>query len=57
MVLRAGFWEHLALVVVLFVIVSVANGALAILAAPFVVVAVTAAYFLADARDDALERA
>jgi len=57
MVVRAGFWEHLALVVVLFVIVSVANGALAILAAPFVVVAVTAAYFLADARDDALERA
>jgi len=57
MVLRAGFWEHLALVVVLFVIVSVANGALAILAAPFVVVAVTAAYFLADAREEALERA
>jgi len=57
MVLRAGFWEHLALVVVLFVVVSVANGALAILAVPFVVVAVTAAYYLADAREDALGRA
>jgi hypothetical protein len=42
---------------VLFVIVSVANGALAIIAAPFVVVAVTAAYFLADAKQDVLEKA
>jgi hypothetical protein len=57
MVMRAGFWEHLALVVVLFVVVAVANGALAILAGPFVVVAVGAAYFLADGRDEALERA
>ena len=57
LVMREGFWEHLALVIVLFVIVSVANGALAIIAAPFVVVAVTAAYFLADARQDVLEKA
>ncbi len=57
LVVRAGFWEHLALVIVLFVIVSVANGALAILAVPFTVVVVIAAYFLADARGDALERA
>ncbi len=57
LVMRAGFWEHLALVIVLFVIVSVANGALAIIAAPFVIVAVTAAYFLADARQDVLEKA
>ena len=57
LVMRVGFWEHLALVVVLFVIVSVANGALAILAAPFVVVAVSAAYLLADGRGAALENA
>jgi len=57
MVVRVGFWEHLALVVVLFVIVSVANGALAILAAPFVVVAVSAAYFLADEKQATLENA
>jgi hypothetical protein len=57
MVMRAGFWEHLALVVVFFVIVAVANGALAILAGPFVVVAAGVAYFLADGRDEALERA
>jgi hypothetical protein len=57
MVMRGGFWEHLALVLVLFVVVSVANGALAILAAPFVVVVVTAAYVLADGRGAALESA
>ena len=57
LVMRTGFWEHLALVVVLFVVASVANGALAVLAVPFIVVAVTAAYFLADARQDVLERA
>ena len=57
LVVGAGFWEHLALVVVLFVIVAVANGALAILAGPFVVVAAGAAYFLADGRGEALERA
>jgi hypothetical protein len=57
LVMGAGFWEHLALVVVLFVIVAVANGALAILAGPFVVVAAGAAYFLADGRGEALERA
>ena len=56
LVMREGFWEHLALVIVLFVIVSVANGALAIIAAPFVVVAVTAAYFLADGKGEALDR-
>ena len=57
LVMRSGFWEHLALVLVLFVVVSVANGALAIVAAPFVVVAVSAAYLLADGRGAALENA
>ena len=57
LVMRTGFWEHLALVLVLFVIVSVANGALAIIAAPFVVVAVSAAYFLADEKQATLENA
>ena len=57
MVMRGGFWEHLALVVVLFVVASVANGALAIIAAPFIVVAVTAAYLLTDGHGAALESA
>ena len=57
MVMKAGFWEHLALVLIGFVIVVVANGALAIIATPFLVVLVTAAYFLADDNDAALAKA
>ena len=56
LVMKAGFWEHLALILVLFVIVPVANGALAIIATPFVIVAVTAGYYLADGRSETLER-
>ena len=55
--MKAGFWEHLALVVVIFVIASVANGALAILAVPFIIVAVIAAYCLAQGQEEALARA
>jgi len=57
MVVAGGFWEHLALVVIGFVISSVANGALAIIASPFLIVLVAAAYFLADGRQEQLERA
>jgi len=56
LVMRAGFWEHLALVVIGFVISSLANGVLAIIATPFLIVAVTAAYFVADGRRELLER-
>ena len=54
---QAGFWEHLALVIVFAVIVSLANGLLAILATPFLVAAVAAGYYLAAGRGDELERA
>ncbi len=54
---QAGFWEHLALVIVFAVIVSLANGLLAILATPFLVPAIVAGYYLATARGDELERA
>jgi hypothetical protein len=57
MVTQAGFWEHLALVIVFLVIASIANGALAILATPFFVAAVAAGYYLAAGRGDELERA
>jgi hypothetical protein len=57
MVMKAGFWDHLALVIVGFVIVAVANGALAIVATPFLIVLVSAAYFLVDGSEDALARA
>jgi hypothetical protein len=56
MVMKTGFWEHLALVLLGFVIVVVANGALAIIATPFLIVLVTAAYFLADDNDAALAK-
>ena len=57
MVLENGFWEHLALVLILAVIASIANGALAIIATPFVVVTIAASYFLAEGSVDAIESA
>ena len=57
MVKEAGFWEHLALIIVFAVITSLANGLLAILATPFLVAAVAAGYYLAAGKDDELERA
>jgi hypothetical protein len=57
MVVRAGFWEHLALVLIGFVIASIANGVLAIIATPFLIVAVTTAYYVADGKTEALAHA
>jgi hypothetical protein len=57
MVMKAGFWEHLALVLIGFVVAAVANGALVIVSTPFLVVLVATAYFLADGSDDALANA
>jgi hypothetical protein len=53
----AGFWEHLALIIVFLVISSIANGALGILATPFLVALVGAGYYVAAGRSDELERA
>ena len=47
MVVAHGFWQHLALVVIVIVIGSVANGLLGLLATPFVIALVMAAYFAA----------
>jgi hypothetical protein len=57
MVKEAGFWEHVALVIVCLVISSLANGVLAIVATPFFVAAVAAGYYVAAGKDDELERA
>jgi len=57
MVTQGGFWEHLALVIVFVVIASLANGALAILATPFLVAAIAAGYYVAAGKGDELERA
>jgi uncharacterized membrane protein YvlD (DUF360 family) len=40
-----GFWEHLALIVIVFVIGAVANGWLAILTTPLTIAVLSAAYF------------
>jgi hypothetical protein len=56
MVMKAGFWEHLALVVVGFVIAAAVPGVLTILVTPFLIVAVVAAYYLADGKDEALSK-
>jgi hypothetical protein len=57
MVKQAGFWEHLALVIVFVVIASLANGAVALPATPFLVVLVAVAYYVAAGRAAELERA
>jgi len=57
MVKQAGFWEHLALVIVFVVVASLANGALTILATPFLVAAVAAGYYVAAGKGDELQRA
>jgi hypothetical protein len=57
LVREAGFWEHLALIIVFVVISSIANGALGILATPFLVALVAAGYYVAAGKTDDLERA
>ena len=57
LVRTAGFWEHLALVIVFIVISAIADGALTILATPFLVALVVAGYYVAAGRTEELERA
>ena len=56
MVRRNGFWEHLALIVLLGVVNSI-GGPAALVTVPFTIVTVMAAYYLADGREDAVESA
>jgi hypothetical protein len=53
---EAGFWEHLALVIVFAIIAVVAEGPLALLATPFIIAATGVAYFAAQGRDELVER-
>ncbi len=57
LVRTAGFWEHLALVIVFIVISVIADGALTILATPFLVALVAAGYYVAAGKGEELERA
>jgi uncharacterized membrane protein len=56
MVRRAGFWEHLALVILLMVVNSI-GGPAALVTVPFSIVAVVVAYHAVEGRGDAVERA
>ena len=56
MVVDHGFWEHLALVILLIALNGMANGALGLLAMPFTIATVAAAYFVADGRGELVER-
>ncbi len=57
MVMKAGFWDHLALIILGFVIAAAVPGVLTVLTTPFLIVAVTAAYYLVQDKDGDLTRA
>ena len=57
MVVKTGFWEHVALVIIFAVIASVANGVLGIVATPFMIAAIAAGYYLASDKGAELEQA
>ena len=56
LVVDNGFWEHLALAIVLIALNAVADGPLAILSVPFTLATIGAAYFVADGRGELVER-
>ncbi len=55
LVVEAGFWEHLVLVV-LFAVIGSIGGPAFLVTLPFTIAATTAAYLLADGRGAELER-
>jgi hypothetical protein len=55
LVVKAGFWEHLALVI-LFIALGSIGWPVTLLTTPFAIVAITIGYFLADGRDDLVEK-
>jgi len=55
-VVKGAFWEHVALVIIGVVIGSLANGALMLLATPFLVALIVAAYYVAAGRAAEVER-
>ena len=55
-IVKGAFWEHVALVIIGVVIGSLANGLLMLLATPFLVALVVAAYYVAAGRAAEVER-
>lgn len=56
MVVEHGFWEHLALVILLAALNAIADGPLGLITMPFGFATVAAAYYVADGRGDVVER-
>jgi hypothetical protein len=56
LVFKRGFWEHLALVLVVIAVCAVTDGILGLIATPLLIAVGVAAYYLADGRGEALER-
>ncbi len=50
-----GFWEHLVLLVIVFAIGAVANGWVGLVATPFTLALIAAAYFVSGGRGDLIE--
>ena len=55
-IVKGAFWEHVGLIIVFVVISSLANGLLALLATPFLVALIVAAYYVAAGRGAEVER-
>ena len=53
---EAGFWEHLALVILFAIIGAVVDGPLVLLSTPFIIAATGVAYFAAQGNEELAER-
>jgi uncharacterized membrane protein len=56
MVVDQGFWEHLALVILLMALSAIADSWLGLITVPFTIATLAAAYYVADGRGDLVER-
>ena len=56
LVVDHGFWEHLALTILLIALDGIARGPLALITTPFTIATLPAAYFVAAGRGDLVKR-
>ena len=56
LVFRRGFWEHLALVLIVIAVSGATDGIVGLVATPLLVAIGVAAYYIADGREETLER-
>jgi hypothetical protein len=56
LVFRRGFWEHLALVLIVIAVSTLTDGIVGLVATPLLIAGGVAAYYVADGREEVLER-